>query len=128
MKRFSLIQLQYEIASWKRLLDFIINENIYFKIQLSAVLKGKIDHEMLEEADSLQNRFIKEDEWVGLLRSEIAEVELMLNKAIADNQLSNDHLDQSVKKLRHSIHNTEKQFEILRTAFISYHSENVKYG
>ena len=128
MKRFSLIQLQYEIASWKRLLDFIINENIYFKIQLSVVLKGKIDPQMLEESEGLQNRFIKEDEWVGLLRSEVAEVEQMLNKTIAENQVSNDQLDQNVKKLRNSIHNTEKQFETLREAFISYLSENVKYG
>lgn len=128
MKRFSLIQLQYEIASWKRLLDFIINENIYFKIQLSVVLKGKIDPQMLEESEGLQNRFIKEDEWVGLLRSEVAELEQMLNKTIAENQVSNDQLDQNVKKLRNSIHNTEKQFETLREAFISYLSENVKYG
>jgi hypothetical protein len=128
MKRISLIQFQYEIASWKRLLDFIINENVYLKNQLAVVLKGKIDHQMLEESESLQNRFINEDEWVGLLRNEIAEVEKMLNKAIAENQLGSIQFDQSVSKLRNSIYNTEKQFEALRTTFINYLSENVKYG
>ena len=44
-----LIQLQYEINTWKRLLSFMSEENIQLKNRLSEVLKNKFDKNLLEE-------------------------------------------------------------------------------
>jgi regulator of replication initiation timing len=53
---FKLKQLQYEIDSWKRLLGFMMEENIHLKIRLSEMLKNKFDNNLLEEVEIFYNK------------------------------------------------------------------------
>src|SRR6186713_2880372 len=71
-------QLQYENNSWKRLVGFMMDENIHMKNRLSEVLKDKFNRNLLEEVEVFQNRFVKGDELIGLLRDDAAEVDRLL--------------------------------------------------
>lgn len=125
MPDLKLKQMRYETDTWKRLLAFMLDENVYLKNRLSEILKDKFDDFLLEEVDNFQNIFIKEDELIGLLRNEVAEIDQLLKKEIAeDGQIINE-IDRKLKKLRTNIITAEKQFGKLKSDFNSFLSENI---
>ena len=52
MPELKLKQLQNESDSWKKLLGFMMDENIRLKNRLSELLKDKFDKNLLEEVES----------------------------------------------------------------------------
>jgi regulator of replication initiation timing len=125
MPELKLKQLQYESDSWKRLLGFIVDENIHLKNRLSEVLKDKFDNNLLEEVEGFQSSFIKEDELIGLLRNDVAELDkLLVREIFEDGKIANE-IDKKLNRLRNNITIAEKQFGKLKVEFNSYLSENV---
>jgi regulator of replication initiation timing len=125
MPELKLKQLQYESDSWKRLLGFIMDENIHLKNRLSEVLKDKFDNNLLEEVEGFQSSFIKEDELIGLLRNDVAELDkLLVREIFEDGKIANE-IDKKLNRLRNNITIAEKQFGKLKVEFNSYLSENV---
>lgn len=118
-------QLQYETDTWKRLLGFIMEENILLKNRLSDVLKDTVDRHFLEEAEHFQSCFIKEDELVGLLKNDITELDKLLTmKKTADRNVIREIM-QKLARLRRNLANVETQFSRLKLGFNSYLSENI---
>ena len=78
-------QLKIESAAWKRLLDFLREENVYSKNRLSDILKDGFEN-LLEDLENFHNRFVKQDEVISLLRNDIAE----LDKLLLNENISND--------------------------------------
>ncbi len=125
MPELNLKQLQYEIDTWKRVLGFLMDENNHLKNRLSEVLKNNFDQSLLEEVESFQSSFIKEDELIGLLRNDVAEVDkLQVQEIFEDGKISKD-IDRRLKKLRNNINIAGKQFNKLKSGFNSYLSENI---
>ena len=125
MPELKLRQLQFESDSWKRLLGFIIDENIHLKNRLSEVLKNGFGGNWLEEMETFHNQLVKEDDRIGLLRNEIAELDrLLVREVFEDGRIIKD-IDRRLKKLRHNITNTEEQFGKLKLEFNSFLTENI---
>lgn len=125
MPELKLKQLQYEADTWKRLLGFMIDENIHLKNRLSEILKDGFDNNLLDEVESFQSRFVNEDQMIGLLRNEVAELDkLLVREAFEDGSIIKQ-VDKKLKKLRDNIQNAEKQFGKLKSEFNSYLSENI---
>ena len=118
-------QLHYESDTWKRLLGFILDENIRLKNRLSEVLKDKFDKNLLAEVEAFQNSFIKEDALVALLRNDVAELDKLLVREICEDGKIINKIDIRMKNLRNNIMNAEIQFGKLKSAFNSYLSENI---
>ena len=87
MPELKLKQLQYERDTLKRLLDFMIDENVHMKNRLSEVLQDKFDKNLLKRIEFFQSTFLKEDELIGLLRNDFAE----LNKLLVIEIFENDY-------------------------------------
>ena len=87
MPELKLKQLQYERDTLKRLLDFMIVENVHMKNRLSEVLQDKFDKNLLKGIEFFQSTFLKEDELIGLLRNDFAE----LNKLLVIEIFENDY-------------------------------------
>lgn len=118
-------QLQYESDTWKRLLGFIMDENIQLKNRLSEVLRDRFDKNLLAEVEVFQNYFIKEDALVALLRNDVAELDKLLVREICEDGKIINKIDLRMKNLRNNIMNAEIQFGKLKSEFNNYLSENV---
>lgn len=126
MPELKLRQLKYERDTWHRLLAFMIDENIHLKNRLSEILKHVFDKDLLEEMENFQSRFIKEDELIGLLRNDLAELDkLLMREILEDGNIKND-INRKLKNLRSNIVITEAQFSQLKIEFNDYLSEILK--
>ncbi len=118
-------QLQYETETWKRLLGFMMDENVHLKNRISEILKDGFDNNLLVEVESFQNQFVKEDELILLLRNDVAHLDkLLLREAFEDGEIIKE-IDRKLKKFRNNISIAEKQFCQLISAFNSFLSENI---
>jgi len=126
MPELKLKQLQYETDTWKRALAFMMDENIYLKNRLSEILSDRFNKALLDEVELFQNKFLKEDELIGLLRNDITEMERILAREIFEDGRMIDEIDRKLKKVRNNITIAEKQFAKLKSAFNSYLRENIE--
>lgn len=125
MPALKLKQLQYETDTWKRLLAFMMEENIHLKIRLSEILKDNFDVKKLEVAEDFQSNFIKEDELIGLLRNDIAELDKLFGMKIFEDGWLINEIDIKLKNLRNNIITAERRFGKLQVDFNSYLSQNL---
>jgi hypothetical protein len=58
----TLNQFQFEVHTWIRLIEFLIQENTYLKNRLSEVIDQIKDRENLALAEHFQNQFIIKDD------------------------------------------------------------------
>lgn len=118
-------QLQYETDTWKRLLDFMMEENINLKIRLSEIIKERFTQHALEELEDFQSNFIKEDELISLLRNEVAELDKLFGaEPFAGGKISGE-IDRKLDRLRNNIIIAERQFGKLNLEFNNYLSFNM---
>jgi regulator of replication initiation timing len=125
MPEMKLKQLQYEADTWKRLLGFMMDENIHLKNRLSEILKDGFNENLLGEVEIFQSRFVKEDAMIALLRNEVAELEKLLVREIFEDGRIIKEVERKLKKLRNNIKNAETEFGNLKSQFNSYLSENI---
>lgn len=104
-------QFQHESDSWKRKLEFLLQENAYLKNRLAELLnEQKIDRGIVESAELYLNRFIRKDEIIFLFRNDIAEFDEMLkNENYEDRVL--------VKAIEHKNKMMSKELQKLDTTF-----------
>lgn len=120
MEQEKINQLQIEVNTWKRLLNFFKDENVYLKNRLSDILKNGFHRKFLEEFENFQTKFIKQDEVISLLRNDTAELDNLLNAGAGDNSI-----DKKLAHLRNNMANYERQFFQLQLNFNTYLSENM---
>jgi hypothetical protein len=125
MPHLKIKQLQYEINSWRRLLDYLTEENIEMKNRLSEILKEKFDTYLLEEVDGFQSRFIRKDNLIALLRNEIKELDAIPVAEISKDERILKKMVIKIKRLHKNISNTEKQFGKLKSDFHKFLSTNI---
>ena len=125
MSDLKLKQLQYESDTWKRLLGFIMEENMHLKNRISELLKDRFDSNLLEEVEDFQSRFVKEDELISLLRNDVAKVDRLLVREIFEDGRIMHKVNSDLKKMRNDITMAEKEFTRLKSEFHNYLSENI---
>ncbi|MDB5277513.1 MAG: hypothetical protein JWR61_2468 [Ferruginibacter sp.] len=113
-------QVQFEQDTWKRLLGFMMDENIYLKNRIAEILKDNPDRSLLDDVENFQSRFIVEDEMISILRNDIAHIE----KLYAEGETSNGKLiaeiNNRLQRLREDIALAEFQFNKLKIEFNTY--------
>ena len=120
-----LMKLRYESDAWKRLLEFMKDENVYLKIQLSDILKNDFDKQLLEKLENFQSSFLNEDDLINVLRNDVAELEkLLVWEALEEKNMMRD-IENNMESIRRNIDHAEKQFTRIKSEFINYVSENI---
>lgn len=117
-------QFRHESDTWKRSLEFMMQENVNLKTRLAEVLQAiSSDDDILNAAEQYQNEFIREDEAIHLLRRDIAKLDnLLVREAYDDGRLVRDVLNQR-KKLSQEIRDTVAEFNKLKFDFNNYLGE-----
>ena len=117
-------QLQHENDAWKRMLGFLMDENIHLKNRLSEVLKDSSDKNLLYELENFQSQFINKDELINVLRNDASEIDKLLVKEIFEDGIVMKKVCTDLKKLRTNIEAAERQFSKLKSEFNSFLMEN----
>jgi glutaredoxin 2 len=125
MPRKKLEQLQIEVDTWKRFIDFFREENIHLKNRLSNILKNKFDTTLLEQMENFQSKFIKHDGLIIFLKKDITELDKLLMIEKSNQNKISDVLDNKFDKFRRNLVNSEKQFYQLQIDFNGYLAKNI---
>lgn len=125
MTELKLMQLRHEINTWKRILGFMQEENVHLKNRLSEVLKDRFDKNLLDGVECFQTDFIKEDEVIGKLKKELAELEFMLDSDIISDEQHNFPITRRIENIRNHIDSAERDFTKINVGFNNYLSENL---
>jgi hypothetical protein len=118
-------RFQKESESWRRVLEYMQQENSYLKNLLADVVNQDINNEMLVEAEDFQNRFIKNDEIIALLRRDIYNFNERLSDHSSKAGMDNEKYYPVQKKLRNEIELLEQQFNKLKFEFLYFISEKI---
>lgn len=113
-------QLQYEADTWKRLLGFMMDENIHLKNRVSEILRNNFDRIHLDEIDDFQNRSVKADQLISLLRNEVVELDKLLTREVFEDGQIIHLVQEKLTRIRSSISNAEKNLAELKAAFNNY--------
>lgn len=117
-------QFKHESESWKRMLEFMQQENVHLKTRLAEVLKKDVKEDFLEKAEYFQSCFLHIDERIAFLRSDIAEI----NKMVLMELFHDGHLKDLVKKqkkIREDMSVEDEIFKKLKFEFDRYLTESV---
>lgn len=117
-------QFRYESDTWKRNLEFMIQENTHLKNRLADVLRSAAtDEDLLDAAEQYQNSFIREDETIQLLRGDITGLDKLLAREVyEDGHLIRDVI-RDQKKLAAEVKNAISEFNRLKFDFNNYLGE-----
>ena len=66
-------ELIHENEGWRKQLAILEDENIHFKTRLADILKSSSHKDQLENLEYFQNRFLKMDEQLSLVKHEVRE-------------------------------------------------------
>jgi len=117
-------QFRFEITTMKRILNFIVDDNIHLKHRLAAVAPG-FDQNQLEHIENFQNRFIMQDELAVLLNRQLSELNELLAKEIVLNRESLKRIKSMIARIFSNLNVAEARAKKLRKEFNNYLSENI---
>jgi hypothetical protein len=113
-------QFLHENITWKRLLDFFMQENSFLKTRLSEVVDKENDKLFIANAEHFQNEFILKDEYIHDLERDIKEQEKNLQLALTQQKVPDLKTCRKQEKLRNEISYLEKEFAALKNQFNKY--------
>lgn len=106
----------FENEKWKQELRLIEDKNIGFKTRLVNILSTQSQNHQIELMEYFQNRFLKMDEQLSLLRHEVREqLHLLEYLKLSDRQ--------QVKKIKDTQKRLEAKMAILRQDFYKLAAE-----
>jgi hypothetical protein len=113
-------QFLHENITWKRLLDFFMQENSFLKTRLSEVVDKEDDKLFIANAEHFQNEFILKDEYIHDIERDIKEQEKNLQLAFTQQKVPDFKTCRKQEKLRNEISYLEKEFATLKNQFNKY--------
>lgn len=120
MPEAKLKQLQYEADTWKRLLGFMVEENIYLKNRIAEILRNGFGKDKLEVVEEFQNKFIKQDDLVKLIRHQVVELDKLLVREIFEDGKIIHAVNKKLSAVRNNVTLAEKEFTKLKLSFNNY--------
>ncbi len=113
-------QFLQENKTWKRLLYFFVQENIFLKTRLSEVVDRETDKIFIENAEHFQNEFLLKDEFIREIGIEIKGQEKNLQMAFTQKKGPDTTTCELQEKLRNDMSFLEKEFSDLKNQFNKY--------
>jgi predicted AAA+ superfamily ATPase len=118
-------QFIYESESWKRLLFFYREENVYYRNRLSELLSDTVSEEILERAEYFQGHFVMSDETIYWLMDEIHQHKKFLGQnSAADIQMLESAI-RNQQRLKNDIVKAEEVLLKLKKEFNEFLAESV---
>jgi len=118
MTFYKLRQLQFECDTWKRMLSFMVDENIHLKNRLSEILSDQQPNQLLNEIEDYQTRFLKIDELIRILRNDVAELEQSIKEK--QDTTDNPSINNKLSRIRLNIPLVERQLARMKMDFNSF--------
>lgn len=113
-------QFLHESLTWKRLLDFFIQENSFLKTRLSEVVDRETDKIIIANAEYFQNEFILKDEYIRDIEIDVKTHEKNLQLLFTQKNTLDNKICKQQEKLRNEISYLEKEFSSLKNQFNKY--------
>lgn len=113
-------QFLHENTTWKRMLDFFIQENSFLKTRLSEVVDRETDKIFIANAEQFQNEFILKDECILDIGNDIKGQEKNLQLAFTQQRAPDYKICKKQEKLRNEMSYLEKEFSNLKNQFNKY--------
>lgn len=110
-------QFLHENITWKRLLDFFIQENSFLKTRLSEVVDRETDTIFIASAEQFQNDFILKDECILDIWNDIKLQEKNLQQTSTLKKEPDNKTSKKQEKLRNEMASLEKECLTLKTQF-----------
>lgn len=120
MPEAKLKQLQYETDTWKRLLGFMVEENIHLKNRIAEILRNGFAKDKLDVVEEFQSKFIKQDDLVKLIRHQVVELDKLLVREIFEDGKIINAVNKKLGVLRNNVTLAEKEFTKLKLSFNNY--------
>lgn len=125
MTEVAIKQLKLEYDAWLRTVNYFLLENIYLKNRLGQLVKSSMNHNFIMKLDSFQNSFVEKDTFISLLKRDISEHYLLLNKSTDNDKAHLISVLKSQNKLRSDIQNMEREFNKLKFDFNTFVAGNL---
>lgn len=120
MPEAKLKQLQYETDTWKRLLGFMVEENIHLKNRIAEILRNGFAKDKLDVVEEFQSKFIKQDDLVKLIRHQVVELDKLLVREVFEDGKIINAVNKKLGVLRSNVTLAEKEFTKLKVSFNNY--------
>jgi len=114
-----------ETEVWRNKLKILEEETIRFKLLLAHMLLNGLHKDQLEYPEYFQNRFLKIDERISLLRHEVLEHQHLLQEIEKEHSPNHSNLADQHKDLGIKIGHIKENFDKLSQEFASYASGNM---
>ena len=109
-----------ENSSWLRSLDYMEQENDFLKNNMSRILESFSEKELVNWADEYQGIILQREAAMNLLRQDIFKQEaLIASVRYNHSSKTNNQIVSAQKEIRTKIEYMEKEFQLLKTSFIS---------
>ena len=117
----TITQFQFEIHSWIRLVEFLNQENTYFKTRLSEVIDQIKDKESLALAEHFQNLFIiKDDVYDHVIHDLKKQAHKWKDINLASSKETMDELVKTQKNLREQLGFIERDHGLITKDYNTY--------
>ena len=97
-------------------------ENIHLKNRLSEILREKIDKALLPQAEEFNNRFLKHDDLIKVLRNDISDYDRLLARELFEDGAIIDAVELKQRMIRKNIKEAEERFDSLKLDFYTHMS------
>ena len=126
MGMLKLKQFQSEADTWKRMLAFVMEENVLLKFRLSEIMKEAPELLPLDDLEMFQSLFIEQDRFITFLRNELLEFDkLLVRETFEDGKLYRK-VAAHQKSLRKTVRDAEKNFSKLKSDFHEFVIETLE--
>lgn len=126
MGMLKLKQFQSEADTWKRMLAFVMEENVLLKFRLSEIMKEAPELLPLDDLEMFQSLFIEQDRFITFLRNELLEFDkLLVRETFEDGKLYRK-VSAHQKSLRKTVRDAEKNFSKLKSDFHEFVIETLE--
>ena len=113
MNGLHLDQLKFETDTWRRVLNFISDENAFLKSRFSSILKTDCDVRLMDDFESFQNQFVGVDAAILAYKKGLTELEKDCFDDSLDPKMEWPDRVNRVSKLKDSIIQLQKSVFLL---------------
>lgn len=118
-------QFIYESEEWGRLLAFLKQENVMYKLRLSEMVNSLDDEEVVAEAEKFNDDFLSQDGIVDFLITELRSQNKLLKKeSYLDGKVLTEMM-RNQKRLRADIEKAEEIFSGTKKNFSGFVSSRL---